>query len=89
MGRLVVLSVLDANVRLGDARFSTGEHRGPGTPIIVGQAFAEDGKLMIDFTDPNIETILVRVRLEEGDDHRFSGSVAAGDLSAEITCDLG
>lgn len=85
-GRLVVLRVLDAYVEVGDKAFSTGPHRGPGTKFIVGQAFAEDGRMMIDFTDPNVEAIIVGIRLTLGSDDRFTGTVTAGDVTVDVDC---
>jgi hypothetical protein len=91
-GRLMVLNVLGAYVEAGDRAWSTGPERGEGTPIIVGQAFGDDEQVLVDFTDPNIESILISVRLRftgEDEDWPLSGTMTAEGTSYAIRCDEG
>lgn len=62
VGHLPVLSVLSATVRHGDELWSTmeGEDR---MPIAMGQGLIETDRIAIDFTDPNIERILISLRV--------------------------
>jgi len=89
MGRLAVMSVLGANVEIGDITYSTGAERGPGEPFVVGQDFAEDGKIWIDFVDPNFERILVELRVTFGKDDTWSGTLSTPDRSVDIECTEG
>jgi hypothetical protein len=91
-GRLMVLNVLGAYVEAGDRAWSTGPERGEGTPIIVGQAFGDDEQVLVDFTDPNIESILISVRLRftgEDEDWPLSGTMTAEGTSYAIRCGEG
>ena len=60
---------------------STHPERGEDTEIVVGQAFGEDGEVMIDFVDPNVEDILVRFRASMTPDEVWAGTLVAGDTS--------
>ena len=88
-GRLPVLQVLGAYAGAGGKAYSTGPERGPGTPFVVGQAFADDDVVMVDFVDPNFETIVVSVRMKfEGDDEDWplTGIVTLDDVSYPVRC---
>lgn len=80
-GRLPVLVVIGAHAQAGDAAWTTGPERGKGTPFVVGQAFGDDDAIMVDFVDPNIEQILVSVRL------RFEGGDPAWPLAGTVSAD--
>lgn len=90
MGRLIVLNVLGASAEIGGKVYSTGPERGEGEPFVVGQAFAEGDRMMVDFVDPNFETIVVRLRVEwieaSGD---WAGTLTAGDTVVEVSCQAG
>lgn len=90
MGRLIVMNVLGATAEIGDKTYSTGPERGAGEPFVVGQAFAEGDDMMIDFVDPNIETILVglRVRWDKATEE-WGGTLTAGDTVFDVTCVAG
>jgi hypothetical protein len=91
-GRLVVLNVLGAYAQAGGEAWSTGPERGEGTPIVVGQAFADDQAVMVDFTDPNIESILIAVRLRytgSDEDWPLSGTMMVAGKSHAIRCGEG
>lgn len=91
LGRLVIVGVLGAYVEVDGQSFSTGPERGKGTPIIAGQAFGDDDGIKIDFTDPNIEEILIKVRLTYtgNEDEPLAGTVTVGDKTADISCMAG
>jgi hypothetical protein len=88
LGRLVVVGVLGAHVEVDGKAWSTGPERGEGVPIIAGQAFGDDNGIMIDFTDPNVEEILIKVRLAYtgNEDEPLAGTVTIGDKTSDIAC---
>lgn len=88
-GTLPVLNILGASVSAGGAVWSTQPGKGE-TEIIVGQA-AEDGNLLIaDFTDPNVEQVLISLRLlsaQEGGDFVRAGTLTiAGHGAHAVVC---
>lgn len=92
MGRLIVVQILGASAEIGGKTYSTGPDRGEGEPFVVGQAFGElDGSnIMIDFVDPNIERVLVGLRVTWDEALEvFSGKLTAGETSVDVTCDMG
>ena len=62
IGRLPVLAILDATATDGTDVWSTNATGGE-REIAVGQRFMDDQRVLIDFTDPNIEQIIVSLRL--------------------------
>lgn len=87
MGRLVVMQVLGASAEIGGQSFSTGPERGEGEAFAVGQAFAEGDDMMVDFVDPNFETILVRMRVRwNGVEETWSGTLSTPAVSIAVTC---
>lgn len=90
MGRLIVLNVLGASAEIGGKAYSTGPERGEGEPFIVGQAFAEGDDMMIDFVDPNVETILVGLRVKWNEaTEEWAGKLTSGETVAKVTCQAG
>jgi hypothetical protein len=87
-GRLPVLQVIGAYAEAGDTAYSTGPERGEGVPFVVGQAFADDDGVKVDFVDPNFETILVSVRMKfDGDeDWPLTGTVTVDGTSYPVRC---
>lgn len=76
VGRLDVISVLRATVEIGDKVWSTDPEIVPGTPIAVGQAFEDESRLLVDFTDEAVNAIVGRLRvffLTEGDGYAAGG----------------
>lgn len=55
-----------------------------------GQAFREESRLMVDFTDPNIERIVAELRLFEAfeeRDHAMAGTLRVpGQGAYALTC---
>lgn len=88
LGRVVIVGVLGAYVEMGETAYSTGPERGEGIPIVTGQAFGDDDGIKIDFVDPNIEEILIKVRLTYtgNQDEPLAGTVTIGERTAAIAC---
>jgi hypothetical protein len=79
VGHLDVLSISRAVITVGDKVWSSTPESWPGMPITVGQAFEDDGQLLVDITDENVNEVMARLRavkLTEGDT-----TVTAGVLS--------
>ena len=89
-GRLPVLAVIGAHAEAGGVAYTTGPERGEGTPFVVGQAFGDDDAIMIDFVDPNFETILVSFRLTYADDREqewpLDGTMVLDGTSHPVRC---
>jgi len=65
VGRLPVLAVLGAVIEAEGTTYATDTDANPDAePIVFGQGFSDGDRLRADFTDPNIEEILVSVRIE-------------------------
>lgn len=80
IGRLPVLAIISATATDGAETWSTSAS-GSERPFIVGQGFMDDRQVLVDFTDPNVERIVVSLRL-----FQLSGDKAfaeAGVLSFE------
>lgn len=83
IGSLPVLAVVNAFVVAEDKNLAYN-HEG-GEPVVVGQAFATDQGMRIDFTDPNIEAVVAEVRListVEGRHSATAGTLRVPDLGA-------
>lgn len=83
IGSLPILSVVGAHITAGDQQWSIG---GEGeSAIISGQAFGEDDEMRVDFTDPNVETVVTQLRLFsafEGKDSAMAGIVRIPGVGA-------
>lgn len=88
-GRLPVLQVIGAYAQAGGKAYSTGPERGEGAPFVVGQAFADDTSVMVDFVDPNFETILVSIRMTfdgPDEDWPLTGTLTVDDVAYPVHC---
>lgn len=84
VGHLPVLSVLNAFASDGVTTWSTNP-TGDEKPIVFGQGFADDRQVLVDFTDPNIEGIVVSLRLFQasgGKDYAEAGVLTFEGVSA-------
>jgi len=63
IGSLPVLGVLTARIEAGGQMWSTEEEKG-ATLITFGQGARFGDRTIMDFTDPNIEGIVISVRLQ-------------------------
>lgn len=89
IGSLPVLSVVSANISTPGGTLAIGAEAADNA-IVPGQAFREDGRLMIDFTDPNIERVVVELRLFEaleGHEYAMAGTLRVpGEGAYALTC---
>jgi hypothetical protein len=87
IGSLPVLSVIAGGISIGERSLSIG---GAENAVIVGQAFREDNRISVDFTDPNVERIVAELRLFEAleeRDHAMSGTLRViGQGAYALTC---
>lgn len=83
-----MLQIIGAYAAAGGKAYSTGPERGEGEPFVVGQAFADDDDVKVDFVDPNFETILVSVRLrwDGTEDWPLTGTMVLDGTSYSLTC---
>lgn len=68
IGSLPVLGVAGALVTAGGETWSTATEA--GEQISVGQAFREADRLLVDFTDPNVERVVAELRLFQTQEER-------------------
>jgi hypothetical protein len=90
IGSLPVLAVVGAVISVGDENWSLAGEGEYG--IIVGQAFAEDNRILVDFTDENVEEVVARLRLvtaSEGNDHAMAGTLAVAGRGAWVVSCVG
>lgn len=83
IGSLPVLAIVAGQVTVGDETWAIGEDG--DHEFAVGQAFAEDGRLLADFVDTNFERVLARLRLvsaSEGKDEARAGTLAIVERGA-------
>ena len=83
VGSLPVLAIVGASIRVGEDLWSTGEDA--ADRMAVGQAFSEEGRMLVDFVDPNFEAVLARLRLvsaDEGKDQALAGTLAVSGRGA-------
>ncbi|MCO6390404.1 hypothetical protein GTW25_05105 [Aliihoeflea aestuarii] len=87
IGSLPVLSVIAGGISIGERSLSIG---GAENAVIVGQAFREDNRISVDFTDPNVERIVAELRLFEAleeRDHAMAGTLRViGQGAYALTC---
>jgi hypothetical protein len=84
---------LAAEIKVGDQVWTSDEKAKGATIITSGQSLAIDDRYYFDFTDPNLEGIVVKIRLfgaVGGDEPAIGGTLAITDVGAwAITCDVG
>ena len=87
VGSLPVLHVAHLEFTAGERTWSTGEGDGA---IVVGQAFRDGERWLIDATDRNIEGVLAEIRLNEaveGGDMALAGTLRiTGSGAFAVTC---
>lgn len=62
VGHLPVLHVLNAQASDGVTHWSTTPS-GDERAMIFGQGFSDDNQVLVDFTDPNVEGVVISLRL--------------------------
>ncbi len=89
IGSLPVLGVVGASIEAGAAAWSTQAGDVPET-IAIGQAFQDGERMMIDFTDPNIERVLIELRLQTASEEQHFATVGTlrivGQGAYALTC---
>lgn len=88
IGSLPILKIVRASLSAGGQQWHTD---GSGeTAMAVGQAFRDDETMRVDFTDPNIESVVAKLRLfhaVEGRDTAMAGIVQVADKGVwALTC---
>lgn len=79
-GRLPILAVLSANAFDGETKYAT-RPEGDETAIAFGQGMSEPDRVAIDFTDPNVERIVLSLRVHTAEDGHdgHHGELTFGD----------
>lgn len=89
IGSLPVLSVVAASLSAGERSLSIGAGSEQDA-VIVGQAFREHDQIRVDFTDPNVERVVAKLRLFEAleeQDHAMGGTLRLiGQGAYALTC---
>lgn len=84
------LTVLGAVVGAGEKNWSTQPVYGPGTPIVVGQAFQDGETIRVDVVDAADATKVAELRLfkaTEGDSDALAGTMRIIGVGAwPVTC---
>lgn len=88
------LNLLGAEIKVMDRRWTMDETAGDATIITTAQSASIDDRYLIDFTDPNLEGVLVRIRLYQAPPHydapAIGGYLEVVDVGAwPISCDVG
>jgi hypothetical protein len=88
VGMVDVISIAQAKVEAGNKKWATdaeGDSR-----IRVGQAFEDSEKIVVDFTDDGVSSIVASLRLfkaSEGDDYVTGGTLRiTGSGAWAVTC---
>jgi hypothetical protein len=88
VGMVDVISIAQAKVEAGGKNWATdaaGDQK-----IVVGQAFEDSEKIIVDFTDEGVSTIVVSLRLfkaSEEEDFATGGTLRVAGIGAwPVTC---
>ncbi len=90
IGRLPVLNILSAEVRAFGKTWST--NKDAENSIIVGQAFETKTQLLVDFTDNNVEEILISLRtvkVTTKKEYAEAGVLRIGEATYPVVCESG
>ena len=90
LGALDVMAIVGITLSEGQSEWSSQPAYGDGTPIAVGQAFADDQMILVDLVDENISTIIASLRVfkaETPDDLVYGGVLKIGeDVAVPVAC---
>jgi hypothetical protein len=81
------LTILRVAVTIGDETWSSDQDVQPGQPILAGQAFENDGMLLVDFVAEPAGAIIAKLRafsLNEGDSYVSGGVFSFKDKGAWV-----
>jgi hypothetical protein len=88
VGMAAVTSIASANVEAGGKKWATGAEG--DAAIRVGQAFEDADKILVDFTDEGVSSIIASLRLfkaTEGDNDATGGILRVPGVGAwAVTC---
>lgn len=88
VGRLPILNVLSAEVTAFGKTWSTSASA--ENPIVVGQAFEDRTRMAVDFTDLNVESVVISlrtVRAFTGDEYGEAGVLRIGGAVYPVVCE--
>ena len=89
VGMVDVLSIARAKVEAGGKKWAT-DADGRRRDLRVGQAFEDADKIVVDFTDDGVSSIIASLRLfkaSEGDDYVTGGTLRITGVGAwAVTC---
>jgi hypothetical protein len=88
VGAVDVISIASANIEAGGKKWETGA--AGDAAIRVGQAFEDADKILVDFTDEGVASIVASLKLfkaSEGDDYVSGGTLRVTGVGAwAVTC---
>lgn len=88
LGMVDVISIAQAKIEAGGRKWATDAEG--GSKIIVGQAFEDSEKIIVDFTDEGVASIVASLRLfkaSEGDNSASGGTLRVTGVGAwAVTC---
>lgn len=89
-GALDVLSIVGMNISVGEQVWANSAAYGPGDPVVVGQAFEDGEKILIDAMDEAMNARIAELRLfktTEGDAFAYGGTLRiAGHGAWPVSC---
>ncbi len=90
VGRLPVLNILSAEVNAFGKTWSTAQDA--ENQIVVGQAFEDKSQLLVDFTNSNIEEIIISLRtsrMSTPKEYGEAGVLRIGEAVYPVLCEGG
>jgi len=88
VGEVAVIAIASANVEAGGKKWATDAQG--DAKIIVGQAFEDGDKMLIDFTDEGVSSVVASVKLFKasgGDRDAVGGTLTVAGVGAwAVTC---
>ena len=94
IGRVPVLAVLRAEIEAEGTVYATDPPDGAdAVRIAFGQGFTDANRVVADFTDPNIEEIVISLRLERAFEDKAGAEAGivrvVGEGAWPVTCESG
>ncbi|MBO6639059.1 MAG: hypothetical protein JJ920_15965 [Roseitalea sp.] len=94
LGRVPVLAVVNAIIEADGTVYATNPPAGEDAEVILfGQGYTDQERLWADFTDPNVEEIIITLRLERAYDGKTAAEAGVlrivGQGAYAVTCETG
>lgn len=94
LGRVPVLAVVNAIIEVDGTVYATNPPAGEeAEPILFGQGYTDQDRLWADFTDPNVEEIVITLRLERAFEDKAGAEAGilriVGHSAHAVTCETG